>query len=219
MYKTLAAVVACFALTSTANAVPVSYSFSGVVSSVYHHPPGELWDGRVLPLGTSVTGKYSFEVNPNNPEQAINGFFEFTAGALHVELPLVNIGVMLYGDANWHEGDRYIASSQNFYPYEFGGYVEEGFGIVLDATAGGILTDHSITPLLDFTEFDVRHEFYYFYRTRYGGVEIRAPLESLVVGVSEPSSIALLLSGSLLIFCMRNTLIRVCPSRDPEARR
>ena len=201
--------VACFALTVTANAVPISYSFNGTVSSVYHHPPGELWDGRVLPPGTSVAGRYSFEVNPGNPEQAIHGLFEFTAGALHVEIPQVVIQVMLYRDINWPSGDRYLASAQNFYPYPTGGYVEEAFGIVLDATAGGILTDHSITPFLDINAFDVRHEFFYIYRTRYGGVEIRAPLESLVVGAPEPLSIALFLCGAPLIFLLRNTLIRV----------
>lgn len=211
MYKTLAAMVACLALIGTANAVPITYSFSGTVASVDHNPPGELWDGRVIPVGTTVTGHYSFEVNPNNPEQAINGFFEFTAGTLHVESHLFNIRVALYGDPNTSIGDRYLAGAGNG--------VDAGFGIDLEASGGGILPNHSVNPFLDFNAFDVRHEFVYIYHTRYGGVEIRAPLESLVVGVPEPSGFALILSGSLLIFCMRNTLIRVCPSRNPEARR
>jgi hypothetical protein len=178
-----------------AAAAPIEFAFTATVVASATHPPGETW-GHAVPIGTIVTGGYSFEVNPGNPEQAINVRFWFDAGTFAYDVENMFVKIQPFGSINWGGGDLYQVVSQ----VEDASHNEIAV-VDLEALAGGALQGTAIDQVPDIGDFGRRAQLAYAYRTRSGWAEFQADLDELVrvVAVPAPATILVLLTGLAVV--------------------
>lgn len=207
--RTVAIVAAALGVVAAwpAAAAPIVVEFTATVTSVSSTPSGETWGGRVVPLGSEVTGRYRYEINPANPHQVINSTFEVAFGSLSWATTIHSFDVLPHTPSSG-DGDRYqvLGVLGGIYP---GGDRQtlEQFVIQLQSlpyTTAGLTLD-AFTEPPDFADFAI-HWFVYtfgFMQPNETYVHLEATLTSLrLVAIATPPALPLFLSGILgMMFC------------------
>lgn len=186
-------------LGTAAEAAPVEIGFRAVVTDVYVHP---IVDNpfAVLPIGAVIAGGYSYEINPGNPAQTINGRLWFTAGSVTRDNLGLTILMRQMGEINWAYGDLYQAISPNLSS-------GESYEIDLES-AGGIALGPDFPAPPDLLLFDVRANFVFSADTtpRTAQVLTTARLTDLYLidrlAIPAPAGLGLLVFG-LILLCRR----------------
>ena len=176
--------------------------FSANVTNVSSSPEGENWGGRAAPVGAPVTGRYTYEINPNNSQQVINSTFEIEFGGLSWATTIHSFDVIPHTPPSG-DGDRYqvLGVFGSVYP---GGNMQtlEQFVIQLQSpphtTAG--LTPDAFGDLPDANDFPV-HRFVYslsFIHPQQTFIHLEATLTSFgLMTIVEPSALLLFLASLL----------------------
>ena len=187
------------ALTITSAATPITINFHGIVTEIVNYSGliGSDCPTCAVPLGTEVSGSYTFTANPGNLAQVLPGaVIEFSAGSLDRTLvgnSAAGIGNLTIEIPYVPLGDAYRAMVQQEYPDPYGsGLAVEQFGLDLATAAVPLLpADVSQIPTLG------AGYFFFHFLSNYSTIEFNGALDQIGVPISEPASLSLLAAGLL----------------------
>ncbi len=158
-----------------ASASPIKIEFSGVVSQYLFNTLEVPCPNCEVPIGTIVTGSYTFTPNPDDLSQVLpGGNFEFDAGALSVSVPHLSITIapsiytFLYTAGSYQDVPDPVGDPGRFF--------SEEFELLFTSLGVPLSGDVAQVPTLGSGYFDFE-----FVRDGYGGLNFEATLTSLAV--------------------------------------